>query len=181
MAEEIKIDEVTPDEIKTERNPINLESLGEYLRGEITLQELHEIHADDMMDIANAGEMLFAQGQLDQARDIFEGLIALNPHMGRYHTVLGCVYFRQQMVDDALNEFNVAIEKNPYDLDAYANRGEILLTKGSLEEALNDLNKAIELDPEKDVTKKNPVSMRALALAMATKEAIEKVQKGEQL
>lgn len=160
-----------------ERNPINFDSLGEYFRGEITLQELHEIHADDMMDMARAGEMLFAQGQLDQARDIFEGLVALNPHIAHYHTALGCVYLRQKRVDDALNEFNIAIEKNPYDIDAFTNRGEILLTKGKLEEALNDFNKAIDLDPEKDVTKKNPVSMRALALAMATKEAIEKAQR----
>ncbi|MEW6605861.1 MAG: tetratricopeptide repeat protein [bacterium] len=158
------------EEVKT--SPINLESLGEFIRGEITLQELHQIHGDDLMDLARAGEMLFAQGQLDQAQIAFEGLTALNPHIGHFHTALGCIYFRQQKKDEALTEYSLAIEKNPNDIDAYANRGELRLTNGDIEGALNDLNQAISLDPQQDVSKKNPVAMRALTLAMALKETI---------
>jgi tetratricopeptide (TPR) repeat protein len=157
-----------------------LDELGEYIRGEITLQELTGLKPDEMMQIARIGQTMFAQGQIEKAREIYEGLTALNPHIGYYHTALGCVYLREGKVDEALKEYTIAIEKNPYDIDAYTNRGEIYLRQGRIEEALNDLNKAIELDPEKDVSRKNPVAMRALTLAMAAKENIEKMIKEEE-
>ncbi len=179
MAEEKKVDETAGKTEPAEQieNPITMEALGEFLRGEITLQELHQIHPNEMLALAKMGEVLLESGKLDQARSIFEGLVSLNPYIGQFHTVLGGIYMKKGELENAVAEYSVAVDRNPADIAAYANRGEIYLRQGKLDLATKDLTKAIELDKETDPAKKNPASMRAIVLAMALNETLNEIQK----
>ena len=182
VEEEKKVEEGKEEEKKEEkkerpRSPLTVEKLAEFIRGEITLQELHNVHPNEMLAIAKLGQVMFESGKLDEARTIFEGLVALNPYIGQFHSVLGSIYLKQGEFESAIEEYTKAIERNPNDIAAYANRGEIYLRMGKFEEASKDLYKAIELDKETDPKKKNPASMRAIVLAMALTETVKEFQK----
>ncbi len=152
------------------------ERVERWLKGEITLQELHGISGPEMLEMAVIGFSLYEQGRYEDAKVIFQGLATLDPKEGYYRTALGAVYLAQEELDSAEACFNAAIELNDKELASYVNRGEVYLRKGKILEAAHDFKRAVELDPEG----KDPLSQRARILAAAALETLEAAQKEAQ-
>ncbi len=141
-----------------------------WVKGEISLQELHGISGPEMLEMAVSGFAMYEQGRYGEAKVIFEGLAALDPAESYYRTALGAIHLAQEKFDEALAEFDEAIKVNDKDLAAYVNRGEVRLRKGMVLEAAEDFKHAVDLDPDN----KDPLAMRARALAAAALESLEK-------
>ncbi|MDA0713112.1 MAG: tetratricopeptide repeat protein [bacterium] len=149
-------------------------NIAKFIRGEITLAQLQGITLDQAYAMAEIGYKLFLQGKYKDAIIIFDGLVALNPYDGYFHSVLGSIYARTNEEDKAIREFSVSANLSPHDPQVLVNLGELLLNKGQFEEALLSLKKAVALDS----TGTNPAVARAKALITATvalvKELLEK-------
>lgn len=146
-----------------------------WINGEITLQQLHGISGPEMLEMAVSGFAMYEQGRYKEARVIFEGLTSLDSSESYYHTALGAIHLAQDQLDDAIKEFDEAIKINQKDLAAYVNRGEVRLRKGLVLEAAEDFKHAVDLDPEN----KDPLALRARALAAAALETLEKGSGGK--
>lgn len=167
---EIEEKEETLDDLITE------ERVAQFMRGEITLAQLEGMTVEEIYGIADMGYTLLEQGRLDDAQVIFEGLEVYNPYDPYFHSVLGSIYQQKKEDDKALEEYALAIALYPEDISSWVNRGEILLNQGKLDEAAEHFKRAVELDPQG----KDPMGLRAQALAAVTAEAIKGIaeQKG---
>jgi tetratricopeptide (TPR) repeat protein len=114
------------------------------------------------------GHRMYMQGRLNQARKIFEGLVALDSSSHYVHGILGSIYQKQKQYDLALVHYNNAIALFPDDINSLTNRGEIFVQFGKFQEAANDFKKAIALDPDR----KDPAANRARLLVSLAQEAI---------
>ncbi|MGQ0506411.1 MAG: tetratricopeptide repeat protein [Myxococcaceae bacterium] len=95
-------------------------------------------------DIALLGHRLFEEKRLDEAREVFEGLVAMGVEDAFPHTMLGTVYLAKGDASRALALFEAALTLDPADLAARVYRGEIRLTRGKVKLAIDDLQKAID-------------------------------------
>jgi tetratricopeptide (TPR) repeat protein len=137
--------------------------------GQKTWGEILGINAGQAYNMAQMGYRLLQQGQIDDARTMFQGLATLNPKDPYMHLALGSCYHRCDAIDAAIAEYSKAIELNPKLANAYANRGELHIQKKEPEKAFQDLKKAVDLDPKGQ----DPSTIRARAI-LAT--AAAKVQ-----
>jgi tetratricopeptide (TPR) repeat protein len=113
--------------------------------------------------------MYYNQGDLEKARTIFEGLVAMDPESSDAHAALGALLTRTMQDNLALVHLNRAIEINNKEIAAYVNRAEINLRQQRGEAAVADLKRAIALDPRE----KNPAANRARAMVMGIHDALE--------
>ena len=143
--------------------------------GQITLAEYVGLNRKELYVIAQQAYQLLNSGKLEEARDIYQGLVAADPYDSVFHCHLGSVLLRLGKPDEALKEFDAALQYNIANVDAFAGRGEIRLAQGSLKEAVADLRKAIELDPEG----KRASTKRARAALLSLKDILEKQQAEE--
>ncbi len=140
-----------------------------WAKGELTLAQLDGISGPEMLEMAVTGFAMYEQGRFREAKVIFDGLAALDPTESYYRTALGAVYLAQDKLDEAGEEFDAAIKLNAKDIAALVNRGEVRLRRGLLLEAAADFKAAVDLDPEN----KDPLSLRARALAAAALETLQ--------
>jgi tetratricopeptide (TPR) repeat protein len=96
--------------------------------------------------LASAARHYADHGRLDEARDVFAGLIELEPGVSYLHTGLGCVLMRLGCLADALECFQAALRLDPQDVAALAYAGELCLEKGDEAGGLGYLERAIALD-----------------------------------
>jgi tetratricopeptide (TPR) repeat protein len=143
--------------------------------GQITLAEYVGLSKDELYVIAQQAYQLLHSGKLEEARDIYQGLVAADPYDSVFHCHLGSVQLRLGNSEEALKEFDLALQYNLANVDALMGRGEIRLSQGNLKEAVGDLRKAIELDPEG----KRASTKRAQAALISLKEMLEKQQNEE--
>lgn len=136
--------------------------------GQITLAEYVGLSKKELYVIAQFGYQLLSSGKLQEAYDIYQGLVSADPFDSVFHCHLGATLMRMNKFDEAFNEFDAAIQFNIHNIDALAARGEIHLMRGNLTEAVEDLKLAIELDPEA----KRPSTIRARAALYQLKEAL---------
>jgi tetratricopeptide (TPR) repeat protein len=106
---------------------------------------------DDQVEyLASVGYRLYEQGKIDDARTIFQGLIAANDS---YYGCagLGAIALGQRppLLEEAYANLTKAAELNPNDATVQANIGEMLLRQAKFEEAAPAFRKALDLDPEK--------------------------------
>lgn len=137
----------------------------------ITLAQATGITAEQAEVIATMGCDLASSGQLNDARVVFEGLVALNPLDASAHAALGTIYQKLGRLDEARASYDACIKLHPRHPIALANRGELRVLAQDSEGWL-DLAKAIEADPEKTTA----ASRRAQALI----EAVAAKQKQKQ-
>lgn len=151
------------------------ERVARFVKGEMTLQELHGITGPEMLEMAVTGYTMYEQGQYKQAKVIFEGLSALDPKEAYYRTALGAVFLAEGKLDEALRVLDEAVSLDGKELAAFVNRGEAHLRKGDIIKAAHDFKKAITLDPEG----KDPLTRRARALSAAVLKSLEEAGGGE--
>jgi len=97
--------------------------------------------------LASAARHYADHGRLEEARDVFAGLVQLEPGVSYLHTGLGCVLMRLGCAGDALESFEAALRLDPGDVAALAYAGELRLAKGDEAGGLGYLDRAIALDP----------------------------------
>lgn len=148
------------------------ERVAKFVKGEMTLQELHGITGPEMLEMAVTGYTMYEQGQYKQAKVIFQGLAALDPKEAYYRTALGAVFLAEGALDEAVRALDEAVSLDNKDLAAFVNRGEAYLRQGDIIKAATDFKKAIALDPQG----KDPLTRRAKALAAAVLKSIEEAE-----
>lgn len=120
-------------------------------------------------DLTRLGHEAFEAGRAEEARVIFESLVALGRRDPFAHTMLGTILLGAQALDQAQEQFEAALEIDPEDLAALVYRGEIRLSRKKTARAIEDLERAVKLGASTD-----PFVARArklLALARANRTA----------
>ncbi len=153
-------------------NDGNLQKLNDekLFDGEMTIAEYVGLDKQELYNIARKGFQLVETGQLEEAKIIYEGLVAADPYDSVFHCQLGGIYFKQKDFEGAFDEYNASIRYNLANVDALAGRGELYLMQEKYEAGIEDLRKAVENDPQR--TKKS--SMRARGLLLSLRDAFEK-------
>ncbi|MBK7860047.1 MAG: tetratricopeptide repeat protein [Archangiaceae bacterium] len=122
------------------------------------LPEAHVGHVDvkkshtpqETAELAAFGHKLFEMGKPDEARVIFEQLVAADQRDPFVHTMLGTIYLALNDQERALALFQAALKLDPDDLAAVVYRGEIRLNRGKVKLAMEDLQRAVTLAPASD-------------------------------
>jgi tetratricopeptide (TPR) repeat protein len=109
-------------------------------------------------------------GRVDEARTIYRGLAAADPHDSVFRCHLGAAELRLGHADAAVEQFAAALRFNHANADALAGRGEAHLRSGRLTEAVRDLRAAVALDPPA----RRPSTIRARALLVALQQTAHK-------
>lgn len=101
-------------------------------------------------DLTRVGHEAFEAGRTEEARVIFESLVALGQSHPFAHTMLGTIHLGAHRIDAALAQFEAALAIDPDDLAALVYRGEIRLTKRKWVGAMDDLERAVKLGRAQD-------------------------------
>lgn len=144
-----------------------IQKLRLFARNELTWAEVEGWTFEDACAVAAFGCELSAEGRLEEALIVFEGLTEINPRDAAAVAALGTVYQRLGRSQDALSRYSAAIALDPKQAVALANRGELRLKKGDPDGA-NDLVAAMEADPGS----KAPATRRAVAIVKAMAMAV---------
>lgn len=116
-----------------------------FLENEMTWAEVEGMTAEQAGRISRIGCELAAAGRLNDARIIFEGLVAGNPKDHSAVSALGTVYAKLQRKAEAIDCFDKALAIFDKNVVALSNRGELRLRGGDAG-GLEDLAKAVEVD-----------------------------------
>ncbi len=139
-----------------------------FQEGRITLGDLEGITKQEQYQMAEIGHAYFHQNKLDEAKVVFEGLLALDPFDAFFNMALGSVAQQQNRPEDADQLYTRALEINPFSPTAHANRGEVRVMQGDLQRGVEDLVKAVDLDPKNA----EPATERARATLMVLREQL---------
>ena len=139
-----------------------------FLEGRITLGDLEGITKQEQYQMAEVGHSYLSSGKFDEAKTVFEGLLALDPFDAYFHTVLGSISQQNDDLEEAEKRYSRALEINPFFATAMANRGEIRVMQGRLTEGTEDLIKAVQADPQA----KEPATVRAQATLKVLREKL---------
>jgi tetratricopeptide (TPR) repeat protein len=124
--------------------------LPKWASGQVTLKDLKGYTDDELYAIAHTGYFFLMQGKNNDAKVLFEGLVAVDPRNDYYYRALGVIFHKLGDAERALKQFSYAIRVNPKSPAAYVNRAEVELTLGQFNEAAADLKKAIESASARD-------------------------------
>ncbi|MEZ5403560.1 MAG: tetratricopeptide repeat protein [Bryobacteraceae bacterium] len=123
-------------------------TLQQVLAGEAGLNAFFGLNEPQLLGIAALASNLYLQGQVDDARTLFEGLTAVQPSLYYGHAGLGAIALFRGDAAAAVGHLAKAAELNPNDASVQANLGEALLRTGDVAGAAGPLSRAMELDPE---------------------------------
>ncbi len=102
------------------------------------------------VDLTRLGHEAFEAGRAEEARVVFESLVALGRRDPFAHTMLGTILLGAHALDRALEQFEAALEIDPEDLAALVYRGEIRLSRRKVARAVEDLERAVKLGASTD-------------------------------
>jgi tetratricopeptide (TPR) repeat protein len=115
------------------------------------------------------GFELYQQGRTEEARTIFDGLIALDTQLYHGYAGRGALALAERKLDEAANWLTQALERESNDPTVHANLGETLLRLGRFDEAAAEFGKSLALDP----AGKDPGVGRARAILAGMKSIME--------
>ena len=136
--------------------------------GQITLAEGVGLSKKQLYTIAWRGYQLLNTGRLEEARQIYAGLVAADPYDSVFRCHLAAVLWRLGDTERALEEYEASLRFNIANIDALAGRGELLLQRGEIQRGIEDLRRAVQLDADGV----RPASVRARALLMSLCQAV---------
>jgi Flp pilus assembly protein TadD len=152
---------------------INVVTMQQAADGQISVGQLLDIQKREIEILAALGMQLYQQGQLEDARTIFTGLVALDGNVHYGYAGLGAMALIEQQLDDAVRWLTRATELNPADPAIYANLGEALLRQENFKAAAAAFEAALKLDP----TEKNPGANRARGILVGMQNLIQEHQR----
>jgi tetratricopeptide (TPR) repeat protein len=155
-----------------QRNAKKQEVQEKLVTGQMTIAEAVGISRKELYTIARRGYQLLNSGKLEEARQIYAGLVAADPYDSVFHCHLGAVLWRMGEVEKAFEEYEASIRLNIANVDALSARGELYLLRGEVKKGIEDLRKALENDPKGT----HPSSLRARALLLSLRQAASKKQ-----
>ncbi len=109
-----------------------------------------EISDEEILEMGRVGAVFYEQGNLENARKIFEGIVELEPDNANAHSALGAVLTLRKDDLNAIKHLEKAIQLKPDQIAPYVNLGEVFLRQQQMEKAIATLKKAIKLDPDED-------------------------------
>jgi tetratricopeptide (TPR) repeat protein len=121
------------------------QQLQRWAAGRATLKEIKGYADDELYAIAHTAYFFMMQGKNEEARTLFEGLVALDSRNDYYYRALGVIFHKLGDTDRALKQFGYAIQVNPRGASAYVNRAEVYIATGRAPDAQNDLRRALEV------------------------------------
>jgi Flp pilus assembly protein TadD len=124
-----------------------VEKLEAFARGKATWAEVEGMTFEEAKAIAQVGCDLAGAGRHEEARILFEGLVAGNPQDSASRAALGTVYQKLGRLEEAITEYSAALERDPGNPVALVNRGELYLRRGD-RQGFTDLSRAVEVDPQ---------------------------------
>lgn len=114
--------------------------------------ELNPNSAKSYEDLAKAlnqlGKVMTQQGDLEQARELYQQAIEVDPNLIESYYDRGNILVKQNKINEAIESYQQAIAIQPNWLEAYITLGDILLQQGKLEDAIQNYEKAISLKPD---------------------------------
>ena len=98
--------------------------------------------------LGNLGALYGQQGRADEAIDLLQRCLRLDPANPEAHANLGLVQHEQKgRIEEAIRCFLRALELRPDHVEAHANLANALLEQGELEAALRSYRQAIAINP----------------------------------
>ncbi len=101
---------------------------------------------DDQIDprsiaLVQKGEGLTAAGQYDQAEDVLESALAVDPRNRGAYIALALVAQGEKLPGKAIKMYFQALKLEPNDVSALAGQGEALVQRGAVERAKRNLDR----------------------------------------
>jgi Tfp pilus assembly protein PilF len=135
--------------------------------GEINVAEFVGLGRDALYAIARVGYQFLNGGRVEQARQVYRGLVAADPYDSVFRCHLAAAHHRLGDLDEALKEYTAALRFNYANVDALAGRSEIFLQRGRIAEAVADLHAVLTHDPQAQ----RASTLRARAILPALRNA----------
>lgn len=142
------------------------EVLPQWAEGKATLKDIKGYTEHELYAIAHMAYFYLNQGKVDEAKTLFEGLVALDPMNGYYYRALGVIFYKLGESERALRQFGYAIRVAPKTPHAYVNRAEVNLALGRGAKAGKDLQQALAL-----MTPKTPQLQQKAQALLASLQA----------
>ena len=108
------------------------------------------MNENNILTLADQAQACLMNGQMEEARSLFERLCQLDKGNEENWLMLAAVQGETGSLDEALNCANQAIELDDEYIEAYLTRAHLLQKLNHLEDALNSALKAVEIDDEYD-------------------------------
>lgn len=124
-------------------DPAELEAV---IHGHRTLADLAHFPKERQFQVQAIGIKLLKDGLREKAKEIFEGLEALDPYDAYVHVCLGTIAMEEEDFEAAEGRFSHALFLNPASVPALAYRGELRLKLGRRTEGVDDLKAMLKLD-----------------------------------
>lgn len=153
---------------------VDAETLAAIAAQKTTWAEALGVTRSEAYGMAEQAQRFLDIGQVDRARAIVEGLVALNPNDAYFQAFLGALKGQKGDDDGALEHYSNAVRLDGKNLAARLNRAELYLKRGDLQAAIDDLVAATKLDPQGTTQQ----GKRALSLARATATALHQAFDG---
>jgi Flp pilus assembly protein TadD len=160
----------------TTNAPVPDDALTQVLAGALPMNTFIGLGDEQIQAIAALGFVNYQQGRMDDARQLFEGLTALDSTSYFGHAGLGAIALFQNELEAAETHLRDAAERNPKDPTVLANLGETLLRQAKTEEAASFFKKSLDLDPDNT----DPGANRARAILHGMQVVIEELKKTAQ-
>lgn len=125
--------------------------LPKWAAGQVTLKEIKGYDDDELYAIAHTGYFFLMQGKNEEARTLFEGLVAIDPRNAYYYRALGVIFHKLGEEDRAIRQFGYAIRVNPRSPSAYVNRAEVHISRRAYSDAREDLRRSLQYMTPRDV------------------------------
>ncbi len=124
------------------------DTLQRVIDGTAPLNAFIGLGPDQVQAIAAIGYTSYEQGKIEEAEEIFQGLIALDSTKYFGYAGLGAIALSRGDVEAAHEHLSAALARNPDEPTVLSNLGEVLLRQGKAEEAAAAFQKALTLDPD---------------------------------
>jgi tetratricopeptide (TPR) repeat protein len=96
----------------------------------------------------NLNNILFNEGQMDEAIVQSQKALEINPDDGEAYNNLGTDLFRKGQVDEAIIDYHKSLLIRPGNVEARNNLGTALLQIGQVDEAVTQLQQVLEVQPD---------------------------------
>jgi tetratricopeptide (TPR) repeat protein len=130
----------------------------EFDKAEVEFKKVLDVNPKNAQVLNYYGYMLADRGvRLDEAQDLVQRAVDLEPFNGAYLDSLGWVYYKQNKLDDAEETLRKAVEHEPHDPTIRSHLGDVYAKEGRMDQAaieweksINEWHRSLPADMEND-------------------------------